>query len=602
MDEVMKPKLRSVATMFFGNRKRGALTFALIFAIIGTALLLFSHAAVNNGSGPINLIVLGMRDGEEDTYAPLINSHSQTNLSFRNVDVGINSYKVTLWDSQGRNYYYTAASSDYIKNGQLPTLYDSPSNISAVLGRPANKGIYFHELVTYYANQNGYNWQAAIGSLNWGLLDQDVRAAKSQGKKVVWSEPSYAWQNLASNSTAQSYLKQWGSTVVPTYATNYPNQVNSALSGAKKEATLTASPLGESVQSWYFDDQVAPSGDNNPAPTESGTLSLINTGYNGGSKYFQIEGSNGNMQWGSAYMNGVYDFAKQLASQASTSSTSSGGTTSPTACTGCWHSWDESVGGTVISKPSVVSWGSGHLDVFAIGTNNQVYHKYYYNGAWSSWYSLGGNTTYAPAVVSWGWGRIDLFIRDASTGALFHKWYDGGTWYSGWENLGGYLTSAPSAASWGSGHIDVFVRGYNGAVYHKWYLGGWSGWASLGGYIQGNPAAVSWGYGRIDTFVRGSDNALYHNWFDGSWHYWENLGGYLTSGPGVATWGSGHLDVFARSGDNAVWHKWFLGGWSNWASLGGYVTSDPAAVSWGYGRIDLFARGTDNGVWHNYFQ
>jgi Repeat of unknown function (DUF346) len=257
----------------------------------------------------------------------------------------------------------------------------------------------------------------------------------------------------------------------------------------------------------------------------------------------------------------------------------------------------ESLGGVLNSGPGVCSWSAGRLDLFALGGDNSLYHKWF-DGGWSGWESLGGFLTSDPAAVSWGNGRIDVFARGGDN-AIYHKYFDGG--WSNWESLGGVFKSGPSVCSWAAGRLDVFARGGDDSLYHKWFDGGWSGWESLGGSLTSDPAAVSWGHGRIDVFVRGTDNALHHKWHDRGWSHWESLGGGLTSGPDVCSWGVGRLDVFVRGTDNALHHKWHDRGWSNWEYLGGSPTSDPAAVSWSNGRIDLFVRGEENAIYHRWF-
>jgi hypothetical protein len=261
-----------------------------------------------------------------------------------------------------------------------------------------------------------------------------------------------------------------------------------------------------------------------------------------------------------------------------------------------WLGW-ESLGGTLISAPSVSSWGSGRLDTFVRGTDSALWHKWH-QGGWSGWESLGGILTSEPSAVSWGNGRIDVFVRGTDS-ALWHKWYENG--WSGWESLGGVLTSGPGVCSWASGRLDVFVRGTDSALWHKWYQGGWSGWESLGGTLTSSPAAVSWSNGRIDVFVAGTDSALWHRWYENGWSGWESLGGVLTSAPAVSSWGPGRLDVFVAGTDSAMWHKWYQGGWSGWESLGGVLTTAPAAVSWGPNRIDTFVSGTDSAMWHKWW-
>ncbi|WP_327096087.1 DUF346 domain-containing protein [Nocardia vinacea] len=178
---------------------------------------------------------------------------------------------------------------------------------------------------------------------------------------------------------------------------------------------------------------------------------------------------------------------------------------------------------------------------------------------WSGWESLGGTITTAPVPVSWGPGHLDVFARGGDN-ALWHKWWTGKTW-SGWESLGGTITTAPVPVSWGPGHLDVFARGGDNALWHKWWTGKtWSGWESLGGTITTAPVPVSWGPGHLDVFARGGDNALWHKWWTGkTWSGWESLGGTITTAPVPVSWGPGHLDVFARGGDNALWHRFWRG-------------------------------------------
>jgi repeat uncharacterized protein DUF346 len=183
----------------------------------------------------------------------------------------------------------------------------------------------------------------------------------------------------------------------------------------------------------------------------------------------------------------------------------------------------------------------------------------YYSGP-PGWESLGGELTSKPAAVSWAGGRIDVFARGTGN-ALWHRWYDNNAWY-GWESLGGELTSGPTVSTWGPNRLDVFARGPDNTLWHLWYDGAWHGYESLGGELTSEPAAVSWASGRIDVFARGTDNDSWHRWYDNySWYGWESLGGELTSGPTVSTWGLNRLDVFARGPDNTLWHQWYDGGW-----------------------------------------
>jgi hypothetical protein len=217
---------------------------------------------------------------------------------------------------------------------------------------------------------------------------------------------------------------------------------------------------------------------------------------------------------------------------------------------------------------------------------------------WWPWQSLGGIVLSAPEAVARGPNRLDVFAVGTDH-AMWHRWWDGNAW-GGWESLGGVLTSRPNAVAWGPNRLDAFVVGTDNAVWHRWWDGNsWGGWDSLGGSVFSEVSAVSWGAGRLDLFAIGTDNAVWHRWWDGSaWGGWESLGGSVFSELTAVSWRKNRLDVFAVGTDNAVWHRWWDGNaWGGWESLGGSVFSEVSAVSWAANRIDVFAVGTDSAVY-----
>ncbi|KAH7122343.1 hypothetical protein B0J11DRAFT_463994 [Dendryphion nanum] len=191
-----------------------------------------------------------------------------------------------------------------------------------------------------------------------------------------------------------------------------------------------------------------------------------------------------------------------------------------------WHpqtSW-EALGGVFTSPPAVVSWGAGRIDIFGLGTNNQMLHKAW-DGSWhpsqTSWEALGGIFTSPPAVVSCGAGRIDIFALGTDN-QMFHKAWDGSYWLPSqteWEALGGIFTSPPAVVSCGAGRIDIFALGTDNQMFHKaWDGSSWlpsqAGWEALGGIFTSPPAVVSCGAGRIDIFGLGTDNQMLHKTWD----------------------------------------------------------------------------------------
>lgn len=212
-----------------------------------------------------------------------------------------------------------------------------------------------------------------------------------------------------------------------------------------------------------------------------------------------------------------------------------------------WYSAD--LGGKYVEQaaPAAVSWGSGRLDVFIVGSSGMMH--YWQQASWlqpnpafSQQTILadhlwdGGANTPAPSVVSWGTGRIDLFgytiNSSAQTTQLYHAWSQGGVTFSD-EPLPltlpfGAQTNV-KAVTWGIWRLDVFSIGTPGyptdsaPLYHLWQQ---NDNAFQSEVIDNNVssynevAATTWGAGRLDVFApdgptyTGFDtgNPLYHFW------------------------------------------------------------------------------------------
>ena len=235
-----------------------------------------------------------------------------------------------------------------------------------------------------------------------------------------------------------------------------------------------------------------------------------------------------------------------------------------------WRALGRPSGVKLVGQPAAVSQTSGSLDIFARGSDNQLWHRAYRPGSgWSGWFARGGTITSAPSAVSWRNGHIAIFATTPSGTVWERSWAN--RWYP-WRSVGsGAMTSAPAVTSWESGRMDVFARGSDGALKHKYYLtgSGWSGWIDRGGLLQGagRPDAVSWGKGRLDVFVVGGSGAgkLYRigyqtgrGWVPGAKTFdgLSNPGGRaLDSGTASLSWGAGHLQVFAVAGNGQIWHR-----------------------------------------------
>jgi len=79
-----------------------------------------------------------------------------------------------------------------------------------------------------------------------------------------------------------------------------------------------------------------------------------------------------------------------------------------------WNPGWSPLGGQFLSGFGAASWGAGHLAVFGVGPDSQIWQKQY-DAGWSAFTSVGappGVTAVSePDAVSWGAGRIDIIVR-----------------------------------------------------------------------------------------------------------------------------------------------------------------------------------------------
>ncbi len=274
------------------------------------------------------------------------------------------------------------------------------------------------------------------------------------------------------------------------------------------------------------------------------------------------------------------------------------------------------------SSSPVVAWGANRLDVFVLGSNRALYHKWWNGSAWgpslTGYEAMGGVCTSSPQVVAWGPNRLDVFVTGTDS-ALYHKWWNGSAWgpsVTGYENMGGVCVGDPRIVSWGANRLDAFVIGTDRALYHKWWNGSaWgpslTGYERMGGVCVGQPEVVAWGPNRLDVFVIGTDRALYHKWWNGSaWGPsltgYERLGGVCMSAPRAVAWGPNRLDIFVVGTDGALYHKWWDGAaWgpslTGFERMGGVCVGQPEVVAWGPNRLDVFVIGTDSALYHKWW-
>ena len=216
---------------------------------------------------------------------------------------------------------------------------------------------------------------------------------------------------------------------------------------------------------------------------------------------------------------------------------------------------------TMQGDPAAVSWGYVRIDVFcclrqirtvAFGDCRGGFPGLG-EGMGKPWWSV----DVEPWACSWGPNHLDVFAVGTDN-ALWHNWYEGQ--WGGWQSLGtgpdGF--NGPCAAvSRNVNNIDLFAVGTDLVMYHKWWDGQWSDWVSLGGQFAPatGPGVCSWRPNRLDPFGVGSDNALWHKAWDGQWGDWETLGGQCSSDPAAVATGAEVVHVYVRGTDTQMWKR-----------------------------------------------
>lgn len=274
------------------------------------------------------------------------------------------------------------------------------------------------------------------------------------------------------------------------------------------------------------------------------------------------------------------------------------------------------------------------MEVFAVGTNGFIYHKWQTSpggGAWSDWSMFDGNTFLSGAGVAKNAdGRLELFGVSSVNHGMWHTWQvtPGGAWNqtstseSWWYPLGGSFLTGVGAATNPDGRLEVFGIGSDNEMFHAYQStaggGSWSSWDDLGGWFYAGVGVGTNADGSLEVFGLGGGYAMFHVWQTtpgGAWSRngsgdtnWSSLAGGFIGGAGVATNQDGRLEAFGIGFGGATYHDWQTtagGGWSGggWSSLGGVSSQNPSvagATTNADGRLEVFVVGSDTHVYHDW--
>ncbi|MCJ1277271.1 hypothetical protein MMC21_005082 [Puttea exsequens] len=279
---------------------------------------------------------------------------------------------------------------------------------------------------------------------------------------------------------------------------------------------------------------------------------------------------------------------------------------------------------------AVVSHTLNHLDVFALGTDRKIWTTRWSPDFphWMTWTVVPGSIIAhddleAVTAISRSPGRIDIFAIGTNSQvytAAFTLVPATVTGWGPWRRVGksGLGSAAPGAntlavTSRAEDFMDLFVVSTSGLVYTAAFQPGeteFQGWwpvlpgagpRALGN-VNGSVTAISRSLNHLDIFVCDADGVVWTaawepDFVDG-FHGWWTVAADLTFPKGTAVTAiSASTDVMtllvAKPAD-LWWNSWSptSGGWGHWTSImaNGGVRQRVAAVSIEAGRIDVVGK------------
>ena len=278
-----------------------------------------------------------------------------------------------------------------------------------------------------------------------------------------------------------------------------------------------------------------------------------------------------------------------------------------------WGTWgDMGGGGSLVSNPFAVQYES-EMDVFIRGKDGHIYKDTWNGSKWGGLSSLGG--TNSPTMVgdpmaveytSGSYHELDVYAR-GSNGDLWKIGFNGTSWGT-WGDMGGggSLVSNPFAVQYES-EMDVFIRGKDGHIYKDTWNGSkWGGLSSLGGSLAGNPMAMVWNGWELDVYSPCSNGDVCKiGWNGNKWGTWGDMGGYSPADPFVLEYTNGsysEMDIYALNTSHSISKIGFnSGSWGSWGNMGnGNIQNEPMVIDYhdgSYSEMDIYATGTNGHVW-----
>jgi len=244
---------------------------------------------------------------------------------------------------------------------------------------------------------------------------------------------------------------------------------------------------------------------------------------------------------------------------------------------GTWSLWED-LGGDVISIPSAVTWGVGHLAVFVFSSDLHIRQITYSGEKWGAWQDIGGPWGSPAGALTFGPNTFELFVNQSDL-TLHQLSYRNGVWSQ--HALGGNVSAAPFALATSPHQGYGIVRGTDSQFYYvsatepisaklPIHPYGWTPIGPLGRIGVGQVAAGVSSKRGIDLFGISDAQTLLHAKFDGSHcSAWEDLGP-LAIRPVAISLNDNEIDLYFINGFGfIITKKWTsAGGWGPISQIG----------------------------------
>jgi hypothetical protein len=275
--------------------------------------------------------------------------------------------------------------------------------------------------------------------------------------------------------------------------------------------------------------------------------------------------------------------------------------------------WGQFLFGGSAQQIAVGQDADGHLEVFYVGTNNYLYHRWQMSPnslVWSDETRFPSDSATQVAVGRNKDGRLEIFYVGTNND-LYHNWQvaPNGTW-AGESRLSNASANQVAVGSNADGHLEVFYVGTNGKLYHNWQVTpGSSTWAGETQFPGDSAQQVVVGgntSGELEIFYVGTNNYLYHNWQVAPNGPWAGENRLSNASAKSIAWGrnsDGRQEVFYVGTNNNLYHNWQVvagGGWNGEVAFAGDSAQQIAVAQNADGRLEIFYVGTNYNLYHNY--